>query len=153
MLPLGIWFPDWIWRRKIWNSAEYREKKDIWKFKNHKGAEEYPDEMLVYLEKESKNAAIVVLLKQIHLRQESKYLPSIRFQKTDTTERRIILDLSFPVGFSVNDYISKDDYIGEKVDCISSWSLLIFLLPKVDDLIQLIKQKGKGCLVYKKRFS
>ena len=76
--------------------------------------------MLVYLEKESKNAAIVVLLKQIHLRQESKYLPSIRFQKTDTTERRIILDLSFPVGFSVNDYISKDDYIGVKVDCISS---------------------------------
>lgn len=35
------------------------EKKNLWKFKNHKGAEDYPSEMLSYLEKESKNAAII----------------------------------------------------------------------------------------------
>jgi hypothetical protein len=28
----------------------------------------------------------------------------------DTRERRVILDLSFPAGNSVNDYISKDNY-------------------------------------------
>jgi hypothetical protein len=28
----------------------------------------------------------------------------------DTLERRVILDLSFPAGNSVNDYISKDNY-------------------------------------------
>ena len=35
------------------------EKKDLWKFKNHKGAEEFPLEMLQYLEKESQNDAII----------------------------------------------------------------------------------------------
>ena len=29
------------------------DKKDIWKYKNHKGAEEYPNKMLEYLKKES----------------------------------------------------------------------------------------------------
>ena len=35
------------------------KKKDVWKFKNHKGAEEYKEDMLSYLVKESINKAII----------------------------------------------------------------------------------------------
>ena len=50
------------------------------------------------------------------------------------------MDLSFPKGASLNDYVSKDEYLGEKIELV---------YPKVDDFIQLIKQEGRGCLLYK----
>ena len=36
------------------NILQSVQKKDMWRYRNHKGAEEYPNEMLAYLEKESK---------------------------------------------------------------------------------------------------
>ena len=51
------------------------------------------------------------------------------------------MDLSFPKGNAVNDYVSKDEYLGEKAQVI---------FPKVDDYVELIKTKGKGCLLFKR---
>ena len=116
-------------------------KKDIWKFKNHKGAEEYPNEMLAYLEKECQNAAIIGPFKENPFTSGIKLSPLNSLPKKDTTERRVILDLSFPKSSSVNSYISKDIYLGETVN---------LAYPKVDDFAQLIKTKGQGCLLYKK---
>ena len=50
------------------------------------------------------------------------------------------MDLSFPKGVSLNDYVSKDEYLGEKIELVYA---------KVDNFIQLIKQKGIGCLLFK----
>ena len=50
----------------------------------------------------------------------------------------MILDLSFPLNAAVNNFVSKDEYLGETVDLV---------YPKVDDFAQLIKQKGRGCLL------
>ena len=61
--------------------------------------------------------------------------------KKETVERRIILDLSFPKGMAINDSVSKDFYLGEKVS---------ISCPGVDDLVNLIKIKGKSCLLFKK---
>ena len=61
--------------------------------------------------------------------------------KKDSQERRVILDLSFPEGSSINEGISKDQYLGDRVD-------LIF--PRVDDLVQLIKLKGRHCHLFKR---
>ena len=116
-------------------------KKDIWKFKNHKGAEEYPDEMLSYLQKEFDNKAIIGPFKTNPFDSGLKISPLNSLPKEDTSERRVILDLSYPVGISINDFISKEEYMGEKIDLV---------YPKVDDFIQLIKQKGRGCLLFKK---
>ena len=68
-------------------------------------------------------------------------LPSILSQKKETSERRIILDLSFPKGMAIIDSVSKDFYLGERVS---------LTYPGVDDLVNLIKIKGKGCLLFKK---
>ena len=49
--------------------------------------------------------------------------------KKDTEERRVILDLSFPKGYAVNDFISMEEYLGDQIDLI---------LPNVDDFIHVI---------------
>ena len=113
----------------------------IWQFKNHTGAHEHPEEMQKYLQKEIINKAIIGPFKTCPFQSGIKISPLNSIPKKDTEERRVILDLSFPKGHAVNDFISKDDYLGEKIDLI---------YPKVDDFIQIIKSKGKGCLLFKK---
>lgn len=51
------------------------------------------------------------------------------------------MDLSFPKGHAVNDYVDKNKYLGESTQII---------FPKVDDFVELIKAKGRGCLLFKK---
>ena len=115
------------------------EKKDLWKYKNHKGAEEFPDSMLSYLEKESRHKAILGPFKSNPFSSGIKISPFNTVPKRDSSERRVILDLSFPKGAAINDFVSKEFYLGEKMDLV---------YPKVDDFIQLIKQKGQGCLLF-----
>ena len=61
--------------------------------------------------------------------------------KRGTLEKRVIFDLSFPAGNSVNDLISKEFYLGNKINLTYS---------KVDNLVGIIKDKSTGCLVFKK---
>ena len=58
----------------------------------------------------------------------------------ESSDRRVILDLSFPKGNSVNDYINKKEYLDKKVEIVFT---------KIDDYVQLIRAKGRGCLLYK----
>ena len=39
------------------------DKKNLWKYKNHQGAEEFPNDILLYLKKESQHRAILVPFK------------------------------------------------------------------------------------------
>lgn len=70
-----------------------------------------------------------------------KISPLNTVTKRDSPERRVILDLSFPSGKSVNDHISKEFYLGEKVE---------LSYPNVDDLVGIIKDKGPRCMLFKK---
>ena len=88
------------------------DKKDIWKYKNHKGAEEYPNEMLEYLNKESKNATIIGPFKESPFTSGIKISPLNSLPKKDTTKRQVFLDLSFPLNAAVNNFVSKDEYLG-----------------------------------------
>ena len=96
--------------------------------------------MLSYLGKESKCNAILGPFSCNPFSTGLKISPLNTVPKKDTSERRVILDLSFPKGSAVNDFINKDEYLGEKTDLV---------YPKVDDFIELIKAKGRGCLLYK----
>ncbi len=60
--------------------------------------------------------------------------------KPDIDERRVIVDLSFPKGSSVNDGINKGTYLGESMK---------YEYPKVDDLVELVRLKGTGCALFK----
>ncbi len=55
-------------------------------------------------------------------------------------ERRIVVDLSFPEGTSVNDGIPKDTFLGEPTD---------LHYPSIDSLADIIRTKGRGALLFK----
>ena len=55
-------------------------------------------------------------LKTIHFFSEFKISPLNTVTQRDSPERRVILDLSFPSGKSIDDHISKEFYLGEKVE-------------------------------------
>ena len=116
------------------------DKKNLWKYKNHQGAEEFPNDMLMYFKKESQQRAILGPFKAIPFISGIKISPLNTVPKGDSCERLVILDLSFPKGASINESISKEFYLDEKIDLV---------YPRVDDFIELIKQKGQGCLLYK----
>ena len=56
----------------------------------------------------------------------------------------VVVDLSFPIGSSVNDGIPKDTYLGEPCT---------LRLPGIDAFVDIIRQLGAGCWLFKKESS
>ena len=109
--------------------------------KNHKGVIQFPKEVRDYLSKELSYGAVLGPFKDIPFSEEFCISPLNTVDKKDSDERRVILDLSYPEGSAVNDGIPKTSYLGSHVN-------LIF--PRVDDLVALVKEHGRGCLLYKR---
>ena len=61
-------------------------------------------------------------------------------EKPDSDSRRVIVDLSYPEGHSVNARVSKDHYLGTP---------FLLTLPSIDVITQKVKNLGKGSLLYK----
>jgi len=61
--------------------------------------------------------------------------------KANSEEKRVIMDLSFPQGKSVNDGINKNEYLGKHVE---------LHYPNVDNFIEIIKEKGRCCKIFKR---
>ena len=72
-----------------------------------------------------------------------KISPLNSVTEKDSSERRVILYLSFPPRCSVNDNISKDIYLGKKIEVT---------YPNIDDLVGILNNKRRGSLMFKKRF-
>ena len=66
--------------------------------------------------------------------------PMMTREKPNAPHRRVIIDLSFPQGKSVNAGIPKDQYLGTP---------FILKLPTVDTITDQIKVLGRGCKLYK----
>ena len=60
--------------------------------------------------------------------------------KPNAFHRRVIGDLSFPMGNSVNSSIAKDKYLGTP---------FILKLPTTDTIIDQVRALGRGCMLYK----
>ena len=91
--------------------------------------------------KEKLYDAILGPFDQVPFSEDFCISPLNTVSKKDSLERRVILDLSFPEGSSINEGISKDFYLGSKTD---------LTFPRVDDLVDLIKLKGRHCHLYKR---
>ena len=65
-------------------------------------------------------------------------------KKGSPHKRRVVVDLSFPSNQSVNSGISNSTYLDTDID---------FELPSVDTFAHLIRQKGKGCFLFKRDLS
>ena len=53
---------------------------------------------------------------------------------------RIVVDLSWPLGMSINDGIPENEYLGSQID---------LKLPTIDFMSDTVWELGPGCLMYK----
>ena len=108
---------------------------------NHKGVLEFPDAINHYLATEHSNNTLLgpFFTNPFPDRTASFLLNSV--PKRDSDERRVILDMSFPSGHSVNDGIDKDCYLGVCID---------LTYPTIDTFVTVVKAVGPGALMYKR---
>ena len=109
--------------------------------KNWKGANMHANQVNKYLESELQYKSVIGPFKSNPFIQDIRISPLNTRDKKDSTEKRIILDLSFPEGSAVNDGIDKTIYLGVKVD----WDL-----PMVDTSANIMITKGVGSLLFKR---
>ena len=86
--------------------------------RNHKGATEFPEQVDEYIDKEIQMGAIIGPFDSIPFNDNVQVgvSPISTRPKCESDKRRIILDCSWPVGWSLNDGIVKDSYLGECVN-------------------------------------
>ncbi|CAG2206966.1 unnamed protein product [Mytilus edulis] len=126
--PIGINFAD-------------RINPSCKKVRNHAGARQFSKDIDKYIKKEASYGAILGPFKSNPFRDGLILSPLNSVPKADSEERRVIMDLSFPKGNSVNDCIDKNEYLGNKVD---------LHYPNVDKLVEIIKKKGPQCHIFKR---
>ena len=84
--------------------------------RNHKGARDYPKFIDAYFQKECDALRIAGPFLSNPLSSKLAISPMDTVPKDCADERRVIVDLSWPAGASVNEGISKDVYLGEVIN-------------------------------------
>ena len=108
--------------------------------RNHKGARDHALEVSRYVRKEIDLGRLAGPFDgnplSVHL-----HTSPLNTVPKDESERRVISDLSWPIGSSVNDFISKTVYLEEEI-CLHYVS--------VEEICDLVRKVGVGALVYKR---
>ena len=105
---------------------------------NHASALNHSDHVVDYIQTEMQYGAIYGPFAQTPF--PCHISPFLTRDKPNSDKRRVILDLSFPSGHSVNDGVSKDKYLGSYFD---------LKYPSVDHIVNSLKQLGTNALLYK----
>ena len=106
---------------------------------NHKSATGYPDHVDTYLKEEIENKAMLGPFKAPPI-DNLHVSPFMTREKLNSLNKRVIIDLSWPIGESVNAGVTPDKYLG--VDFILSY-------PSVDNIVNEVLRFGKGCEIFK----
>lgn len=101
--------------------------------KNHKSALDHPVEVKNAILKELKNGHIAGPFVSPPF--ENLHCSPLGAREKDDGSYRLIMDLSFPFGDSVNDHISKDDFAVQYTG--------------FDSATDLVRKMGKNCLMFK----
>ena len=104
---------------------------------NHSSATQFPNDVYTYVKEESTYGAI---LGPFARKKNAHTSPFMTRNKPNSDRHRIITDLSWPLGASVNSRIHKDTYLG------TSFALSF---PTVDFITAELKRLGRGALLYK----
>ena len=107
--------------------------------KNHHSALEYKDAINRYLHKNVQSQAMLGPFEQSPI-SGLCFSPLMSVPKEET-ERRVIVDFSFPPGSSVNDGIPQATYLECGIE---------FNLPSIQSMVSRLNVLGRGCLLYKR---
>ena len=105
---------------------------------NHASATQHSQHVSAYIQTEMQYGAIYGPFAQPPF--PCHVSPFLTRDKPDSDKRRVILDLSFPSGQSVNDGVPKHKYLGSYFD---------LNYPSVDHIVDSLKELGTGALLYK----
>ena len=90
---------------------------------NHFSAHQFPDAVTEYLHKQTKESAIVGPVSEVN--HPAFHCSPLLTGPKDGDKRRVIMDLSYPKGNSVNDFVDKDAFDGTQ---------FTLCFPTVDDI-------------------
>ena len=107
--------------------------------RNHGSSLQYPDHVQAYLAHEVACHAMLGPFPSPPFWPWSHLNPIMTRPKKDSTDRRVILDLSWPIHASVNDGTQLDTYLGEQYKLV---------LPTVDDFAQILATYGTGTYMW-----
>lgn len=110
--------------------------------RNHAGARNFPEHVDKFVVKETNLGATLGPFSSapFNIDWPCAFSPLNTVPKKDSPDRRIIMDLSWPIGSGVNSHIDPSCYLGCPVD---------LCFPTVDNFCDLMRLKGKGCLLFK----
>ena len=108
-------------------------------FTNHKSAILYPEHVDMYLNEEINFKAIQGPFNSPPF-PDMHCSPFITREKPNSNKRRVIVDLSWPMGNAVNDGVAPDTYLGTS---------FILTYPSIDDITDQVVRLGRGCCLYK----
>ena len=109
-------------------------------YRNHKGARDFSNYISTYLDNE------VSLHRLAGPFQSNPFSVPIHVSPLNTVpkdgnERRVIADLSWPHGTSINDHISSTEYLGEE---------LLLRYVTIEDICNMVCALGPGSYIYKR---
>ena len=124
-----------------WPIGYMSDTLPIFDFRTHRGALTFPDQVNTYLSKEVQLGRIAGPFDKAPFMQGFVLSPLNTVEKRDSEERRVIVDLSWPSGHSVNDGIPSDSYLGAP---------LSLRYPTIEDIVDAVVTLGRGCYLYKR---
>lgn len=123
-----------------WPLGYQLDKPPTTTIQNHPSATHHPQHIAKFIATELRHGAIVGPFPNPPFTPWTRCSPLMTRQKKDSSDRRVIVDLSFPSGEAVNDGIDNSDFLGTDIS---------YSLPTVGDLIARLQQQGKGAFMWK----
>ena len=108
--------------------------------KNHTSATRFPDQISSFVEKELSLGGLLGPFDSPPFIPWTSVAPLLTTKKKDSSDRRVVLDLSFPDGTGINGSITKNCLEGKMCG---------YTLPTVEDLTTKIKITGSSCFLWK----
>ena len=124
-----------------WPVGFVRDSLPVFDIRTHRGALNFPDMVCDYLAKELRLGRVAGPFHQLPFPDGYVLSPLNTVAKRDSDERRVILDLSWPCGSSVNDGIPSDSFLEDP---------MALTYPTLDDIVDAIVAAGPGCMLYKR---
>ena len=113
----------------------------VFDLRTHRGALLFSEQVTAYLTKEISLGRVAGPFDAVPFTDGFVVSPLNTVPKRDSPERRVIDDLSWPCGTSVNDGIPSGSFLGEPIS---------LSYPTIDSIVDAVISLGPGCLLYKR---
>lgn len=123
-----------------WPVGFLNEKPPVSVPTNHKSAVDNPSHIQRFIETELVFKAMLGPFSSLPFKQWTRLSPLMTRPKKGSSDRRVIVDLSFPTGGDVNSAIDIDQFFGRSIR---------FTLPSISDLITRLQLLGPGAYIWK----